>query len=89
VGIARLGLPARCKLTGQLGFETFGLGFDAPGATLNLIRKKPTKDFKASLELGAGSWDNYRSQVDVSGPLTQSGNIRGRAVAAYQDKHSL
>ena len=64
-------------------------GAGAPGATLNLIRKKPTKDFKASLELGAGSWDNYRSQVDVSGPLTQSGNIRGRAVAAYQDKHSF
>ena len=64
-------------------------GAGAPGATLNLIRKKPTKDFKASLDLGAGSWDNYRSQVDVSGPLTESGNIRGRAVAAYQDKHSF
>ncbi|MCL8040995.1 TonB-dependent siderophore receptor, partial [Pseudomonas aeruginosa] len=38
---------------------------------------------------GAGSWDNYRSELDVSGPLTESGNVRGRAVAAYQDKHSF
>ena len=73
-------------LKGATGLLT---GAGAPGATINLIRKKPTHDFKASVELGAGSWDNYRTQVDVSGPLTDSGNVRGRAVAAYQDKHSF
>lgn len=73
-------------LKGATGLLT---GAGAPGATLNLIRKKPTRDFKASIELGAGSWDNYRSQIDVSGPLTDSGNLRGRAVVAYQDKHSF
>ena len=73
-------------LKGATGLLT---GAGAPGATLNLIRKKPTRDFKASLELGAGSWDNYRSQVDVSGPLTDSGNVRGRGVVAYQDKRSF
>ena len=73
-------------LKGATGLLT---GAGAPGATINLIRKKPTRDFKASVELGAGSWDNYRTQVDVSGPLTDSGNVRGRAVAAYQDKHSF
>lgn len=73
-------------LKGATGLLT---GAGAPGATINLIRKKPTRDFKASVELGAGSWDNYRSQIDVSGPLTDSGNVRGRAVAAYQDKHSF
>lgn len=46
-------------------------------------------EFKGHVQLGAGSWDNYRSEVDVSGPLTDSGNIRGRAVAAYQDKKSF
>lgn len=73
-------------LKGATGLLT---GAGAPGATINLIRKKPTRDFKSSLELGAGSWDNYRSQIDVSGPLTDSGNLRGRAVAAYQDKRSF
>ena len=73
-------------LKGATGLLT---GAGAPGATINLIRKKPTREFKASIDVGAGSWDNYRTQVDVSGPLTDSGNIRGRAVAAYQDKNSF
>ncbi|WP_272911865.1 TonB-dependent siderophore receptor, partial [Pseudomonas carnis] len=64
-------------------------GAGSLGATINLIRKKPTAEFKGHVQLGAGSWDNYRSEVDVSGPLTDSGNIRGRAVAAYQDKKSF
>ncbi|WP_300628884.1 TonB-dependent siderophore receptor [Pseudomonas sp.] len=64
-------------------------GAGSLGATINLIRKKPTSDFKGHVQLGAGSWDNYRSEVDVSGPLTDSGNIRGRAVAAYQDKKTF
>lgn len=73
-------------LKGATGLLTGAGGVDG---TLNLIRKKPTADFQGSIELGAGSWDNYRSQIDVSGPLTETGNIRGRAVAAYNDKHSF
>lgn len=73
-------------LKGATGLLT---GAGGPGGTINLIRKKPTADFQGSVELGAGSWDNYRSQIDVSGPLTETGNVRGRAVAAYTDKHSF
>ncbi|MGY2378469.1 TonB-dependent siderophore receptor [Pseudomonas sp. SDO524_S393] len=73
-------------LKGATGLLT---GAGGPGGTINLIRKKPTSEFKSSIELGAGSWDNYRSQVDVSGPLTETGNVRGRVVAAYQDKKSF
>jgi len=73
-------------LKGATGLLT---GAGGPGGTINLIRKKPTSEFKSSIELGAGSWDNYRSHVDVSGPLTETGNVRGRAVAAYQDKQSF
>lgn len=73
-------------LKGATGLLT---GAGSLGATINLIRKKPTHEFKGHVELGAGSWDNYRSELDVSGPLTESGNVRGRAVAAYQDKHSF
>ena len=73
-------------LKGATGLLT---GAGGPGGTINLVRKKPTSEFKGHVELGAGSWDNYRSEVDVSGPLTETGNVRGRAVAAYQDKHSF
>lgn len=73
-------------LKGATGLLT---GAGSLGATINLVRKKPTADFQGHASLGAGSWDNYRSELDVSGPLTDSGNVRGRAVAAYQDKHSF
>lgn len=73
-------------LKGATGLLT---GAGGPGGTINMIRKKPTQEFKGHIDLGAGSWDNYRSEVDVSGPLTETGNIRGRAVAAHQDKHSF
>lgn len=73
-------------LKGATGLLT---GAGSLGATINLVRKKPTAGFQGHASLGAGSWDNYRSELDVSGPLTETGNVRGRAVAAYQDKHSF
>ncbi len=72
-------------LKGATGLLT---GTGDPGATINLVRKKPTRAFQGHASLGAGSWDNYRGEFDVSGPLNASGSVRGRAVAAYQDKHS-
>ncbi|AUO24661.1 TonB-dependent siderophore receptor [Pseudomonas sp. NC02] len=73
-------------LKGATGLLT---GAGSLGATINLVRKKPTADFQGHASLGAGSWDNYRSELDVSGPMTESGTVRGRAVAAYQDKRSF
>ncbi|WP_250442597.1 TonB-dependent siderophore receptor [Lysobacter enzymogenes] len=71
-------------LKGATGLLT---GVGDPGATINLIRKKPTRAFKGQIGLGAGSWDEYRGEIDVSGPLSESGRVRGRAVAVRQDKH--
>ncbi|MGC5700771.1 TonB-dependent siderophore receptor [Pseudomonas sp. NFXW11] len=73
-------------LKGATGLLT---GAGSLGATINLVRKKPTAEFKGHASLGMGSWDNYRSELDISGPLTETGNVRGRAVAAYQDKQSF
>ncbi|OOV94568.1 TonB-dependent siderophore receptor [Pseudomonas sp. MF4836] len=63
-------------------------GSGDPSATVNLIRKRPTRDFKASVTGTVGSWDNYRSEGDISGPLTESGNVRGRFVGVYQERQS-
>lgn len=72
-------------IKGATGLMT---GSGDPSATVNLIRKKPTKEFKASVSATVGSWDNYRTEGDISGSLTDSGNVRGRFVGAYQDKDS-
>lgn len=61
-------------------------GTGNPAATVNLVRKRPQRAFAASTTLSAGRWDRYRGEVDVGGPLTDSGNVRGRAVAAYEDR---
>ena len=63
-------------------------GTGDPSATVNMVRKSPTADFAWAATLGAGSWNNYRGEVDVSGPLNASRTVRGRLVGAYQDKHS-
>lgn len=64
-------------------------GTGNPSAAINVVRKRPTDEFRLGAELGAGSWDNYRTQIDVSGPLTDSGNLRGRAVAYYNTANSF
>ncbi|HCF2415196.1 Fe(3+)-pyochelin receptor FptA [Pseudomonas paraeruginosa] len=61
-------------------------GTGNPAATVNLVRKRPQREFAASTTLSAGRWDRYRAEVDVGGPLNASGNVRGRAVAAYEDR---
>lgn len=59
-----------------------------PGATVNFIRKRPTKDFQTSLGLSYGSWETKRVEADVSGTVTQSPGIRARLVGAAQEGNS-
>lgn len=70
---------------GATGLTT---GAGDPSGTVNMVRKRPTEDFRASTSLSAGSWDYYRGEVDVSGPLLLNGRVRGRLVGAYTDRGS-
>ncbi|MDN7143699.1 TonB-dependent siderophore receptor [Pseudomonas sp. JQ170] len=70
-------------LRGSAGL--FG-GVGDPGGIINLVRKRPLDHYQLKFEASAGSWDNYRSQVDVTGPLAFDGALRGRLVAAYNDR---
>lgn len=63
-------------------------GAGSASASINMVRKKPLQDFKAFISASAGSWDTYRTDVDVSSPLNQAGTIRGRTVLAYQTSDS-
>lgn len=64
-----------------------GAGY--PSGVINLIRKRPTREFQGSVTAGAGSWDQYRGELDLSGPLAENGRIRGRMVAAVNDANSF
>ena len=61
-------------------------GTGGTGGSINLVRKRPQAETAVSGELSAGSWDDYRGMVDVTGSLTESGTIRGRAVVSQRDR---
>lgn len=64
-----------------------GAGY--PSGVINLIRKRPTREFQGSITAGAGSWDQYRGELDLGGSLAENGRIRGRMVAAVNDANSF
>jgi outer-membrane receptor for ferric coprogen and ferric-rhodotorulic acid len=57
-----------------------------PGATVNLVRKRPLDTFEIDTHSVVGSWHNYRQEIDVTGPLGFDGALRGRMDAAYSDR---
>ncbi len=61
-------------------------GSGNPSAAINLVRKRAARELSASVTAKTGSWDYYRTEVDVGGPLNESGDLRARAVAAYEDR---
>lgn len=64
-------------------------GLGEPSATVNMIRKRPSEEFKGYVLGSTGSWNSYRAETDLSGSLTESGDVRGRVVAAYSTKDSF
>lgn len=65
------------------------VGAGDPSGVVNLVRKRPRREAHADVNLSAASWRNYRSEVDAGAPLNDAGTLRGRVVAAYQDKHGF
>lgn len=61
-------------------------GAGNPSATINLVRKRPTDEFRASVTTSSGSWDNYRLEGDVSGAIND--RVGARAVLVQQTKGS-
>jgi len=63
-------------------------GTGNPSAAINLVRKKPTREFQGSVQAEVGSWKRRRGVVDLSGPLTDGGAVRGRLVGVHQQRES-
>ncbi len=61
-------------------------GVGSPSAAVNFVRKRPTRDLRASAGLSLGSWNDHRLDAQVSGPLNASGSVRGLLVVAAQDR---
>lgn len=62
-------------------------GSGNPSAYINMVRKHAdSREFKSNVSASYGSWDKQRYVADLSAPLSESGNVRGRVVTGYQDK---
>lgn len=64
-------------------------GAGNPSAAINLVRKRPLAEQKVTLTGAAGSWDDYRGELDASSPLNDNGTLRGRVVTSYRDANSF
>lgn len=58
-------------------------GSGQPSGTANFIRKRAPHAFAGSIGASVGTWDNYRVEADVGGPLALGGRLRGRAAGSY------
>lgn len=60
-----------------------------PGGTVNIVTKKPQPEAFTTVQTSAGSWDRYRTAVDVNTPLDSEGNVLSRVNLAVEDNHSF
>jgi outer-membrane receptor for ferric coprogen and ferric-rhodotorulic acid len=61
-------------------------GIGNPGASVNIIRKRPLATNEALFSAFAGSWNNYRAEADVTGPLGFEGALRARLDVVFGDR---
>jgi outer membrane receptor for ferric coprogen and ferric-rhodotorulic acid len=61
-------------------------GTGDPGGIVNMVRKRPKDAYQLKFTASAGSWDNYRQELDVTGPIAFDGKVRGRMVVANTDR---
>lgn len=71
------------------GADGLMMGAGTPSAAVNLIRKRPTREPQVLLTGSVGSWNNYRLEADVAGPLNSAGSLRGRLLGVYADSDSF
>ena len=61
-------------------------GVGNPGASLNLVRKRPLASYEAMFNASVGSWNYTRAEADVTGPLGFDGALRARLDVVFGDR---
>ena len=57
-------------------------GAGEPGASINFIRKRPTSFLRREVAAAVATPTGGRVEADISGPLNESGTVRGRLLGA-------
>ncbi len=85
-GVPEFDLVIYERLEVQRGPTGLFRGSGSPGGTINLIRKRGQDKLAVSGALSGGSWNNYRGEFDIGGPVDAAGRLRVRAVGALNDR---
>jgi iron complex outermembrane receptor protein len=64
-------------------------GQTEPGGIINIVTEQPLSEPYYSVELTAGQFSFYRPSIDLSGPLTNDGDLLYRLNLAYQNSGSF
>jgi len=70
------------------GANALMTGVGNPSATINYVRKRPTKDFHLKANAQVGSWNQWRVDGDVSGSVTKDGKLSLRLIYAHDQRDS-
>jgi iron complex outermembrane receptor protein len=60
-----------------------------PGGTINLVTKKPLDKNEAEVNIAAGSWDHFRAQTDITGPVNKTKSLLYRLNIGYDQTNSF
>lgn len=60
-----------------------------PGGTINLVSKKPLDRKQGELNISGGSWNHFRAEGDVTGPLNKSKTFLYRLNEGYDQTRSF
>src|SRR5690606_35267167 len=95
-----IGLPLLAAVEGDLdtilyerveivrGANAIMTGVGNPSATINYLCKRPIAQFQANASASVGSFDMWRLEGDVSGPLNAAGTVRARIIGAHEKRDS-
>jgi iron complex outermembrane receptor protein len=61
-------------------------GTSSPGGTVNFVTKQPLSDPYYFIEGTVGSFNFYRGEIDLSGPLDDSGRVLYRLNTSYRNQ---
>jgi iron complex outermembrane receptor protein len=60
-----------------------------PGGMINVVTKKPLESHHYSLEQEFGSYDLYRTTLDVTGPIDRGGSLLYRGIFSFFDANQF
>ena len=64
-------------------------GAGEPGGIANIVRRRAPSAFQFNGSASVGSWASFRLVGDVGGPLFGTDRVRGRVIAAYDNRESF